>query len=92
MKKLIILYSFLLIVFLCSCKSSIEYLSISDYDWYIESVSGDGLYKSVHYNEADLLDGLCPKCYEIYYKELIKDGLCLSYAELLSRYNKIKNM
>ena len=42
--------------------------------------------------EVDLLDGLCPKCYEVYYKELIKEGLCLSYAELLSRYNKIKNM
>ena len=42
--------------------------------------------------EVDLLDGLCPKCYEVYYEELIKEGLCLSYAELLSRYNKVKNM
>ena len=42
--------------------------------------------------EVDLLDGLCPKCYEVYYKELINEGLCLSYAELLSRYNKVKNI
>ena len=42
--------------------------------------------------EGDLLDGLCPKCYEVYYKELIKEGLCLSYTELLRRYNKVKNM
>ena len=32
------------------------------------------------------------QCYEVYYKELIKEGLCLSYAELLSRYNKVKNI
>ena len=24
--------------------------------------------------EVDLLDGLCPKCYDVYYKELIKEG------------------
>ena len=42
--------------------------------------------------EVDLLDGLCPKCYDIYYNELIKEGVCLSYAELLSRYNKVKNI
>ena len=43
-------------------------------------------------HEWELLDGMCPKCYDVYYDELIKEGLCLSYAELLSRYNKVKNI
>ena len=42
--------------------------------------------------EVNLLDGLCPMCYEVYYKKLIEEGLCLSYTELLRRYNKVKNI
>ena len=46
----------------------------------------------IYQYECYLLDAMCPKCYEVYYKELIKEGLCLSYPELLSRYNKVKNI
>ena len=40
---------------------------------------------SVYENEKEIFDGMCPNCYDNYYKEAIKNKKCMSSKELLNQ-------